>query len=297
MSVMHIPVLPQEVLTGLALRPGMTVIDGTCGLGGHTALLAEAVGEAGKVIAFDKDERNLRLARERLQEYGARIQFVHDSYVHMTEYAQEAHGVLLDLGYSSAHVDDPLRGFSFQADGPLDMRYDVHDGVTAADIVNSWSRDDLADLFRQYGEEPRAPQVAKAIFDARREMRIMRTTQLAEIVASVVPRTGKIHPATRVFQALRIAVNDELGAVREGISVALSLLAPHGRLAIISFHSLEDRIVKHAFQEAQGCALITKKPIVATREEQQKNPRSRSAKLRVIEKVQLNNDGFRLLPE
>lgn len=285
MTFAHIPVLSDEVMTGLALRPGMTAVDGTCGLGGHTALLAEAVNSQGKVIAFDKDERNLRLARERLTAYGTRIQFVHDSYVHMTEYVQQAHGVLLDLGYSSAHVDDPLRGFSFQADGPLDMRYDVHDGVTAADIVNSWSRDDLADLFRQYGEEMRAPQVAKAIFDARREMRITRTVQLAEIVASVVPRTGKIHPATRVFQALRIAVNDELGAVREGIAAALSVLAPRGRLVIISFHSLEDRIVKHTFAEAQGCMLVTKKPIVATRKEQQENPRSRSAKLRIIEKV------------
>lgn len=285
MNVTHIPVLSDEVVTGLVLRPGMTAVDGTCGLGGHTALLAEAVGPQGKVIAFDKDERNLRLARERLAAYGTRIQFVHDSYVHAAEYVSQAHGVLLDLGYSSAHVDDPQRGFSFQADGPLDMRYDVHDGVTAADIVNSWSRDDLTDLFRQYGEESRAPQIAKALFDARREMRITRTVQLAEIVASVVPRTGKIHPATRVFQALRIAVNDELGAVREGIVAALAILAPRGRLAIISFHSLEDRIVKHAFQKAKNCTLITKKPITASRDEQEKNPRSRSAKLRIIEKV------------
>jgi 16S rRNA (cytosine1402-N4)-methyltransferase len=284
MNVTHIPVLADEVMRGLALQPGMTAVDGTCGLGGHTALLAEAVGPQGKVIACDKDERNLRLARERLTSYGSRIQFVHDSYVHMGEYVPEAHGILLDLGYSSAHVDDPLRGFSFQADGPLDMRYDVRDTVTAEVIVNGWSRDDLMALFRQYGEEPRAPQVAKAIFEARREMRITRTTQLAEIIASVVPRTGKIHQATRVFQALRIAVNDELGAVQQGIASAISTLAPKGRLAIISFHSLEDRMVKHSFLKATGVQILTKKPLVATRSEQETNPRSRSAKLRILER-------------
>jgi len=213
MNVTHIPVLASEVMAGLALAPGMTVVDGTCGLGGHTKLFAEAVGKDGKVFAFDKDERNLSVARERLVAYGDRVQFVHDSYVQVGDYVKEAQGILFDLGYSSAHVDDPERGFSFQADGPLDMRYDVRDGVTAADIVNGWSRDDLTDLFRRYGEESRAPQVAKAIFDARREMRITRTLQLASVVSSVVPRTGKIHPATRVFQALRIAVNDEFGAV------------------------------------------------------------------------------------
>lgn len=285
MNVTHIPVLPDEVMAGLSLRSGMTVIDGTCGLGGHTALFAEAVGDTGKVLAFDKDERNLRIARERLSALCSRIQFVHDSYVHMREYAQQVHGVLLDLGYSSAHVDDPERGFSFQADGPLDMRYNVHEGVTAADIVNGWSRDDLATLFRQWGEEPRSAQVAKAIFDARRGERIARTVQLADIVASVVPRTGKIHPATRVFQALRIAVNDELGAVAQGIAAAIAVLAPGGRLAIISFHSLEDRLVKRAFLDTPSVRVLTKKPIVAGRREQQENPRSRSAKLRIVEKI------------
>jgi 16S rRNA (cytosine1402-N4)-methyltransferase len=227
----------------------------------------------------------LHLARERLEAYGSRIQFAHDSYVHIAEYTKEAHAILLDLGYSSVHVDDASRGFSFQVDGPLDMRYDVTSGVTAADIVNGWSRDDLTTLFRQYGEEPRAHQVAKAIFAARREMRVTRTVQLAQIVASVVPRTGKIHPATRVFQALRIAVNDELGAVERGIAAAFSVLVPKGRLAIISFHSLEDRIVKRAFAEMEQAVHITKKPIVASRKEQEENPRSRSAKLRIIEKI------------
>lgn len=285
MNLTHIPVLASEVMAGLHLSSGMTAVDGTCGLGGHTALLAEAVGNQGKVFAFDKDERNLSVARERLQMYGDRVQFVHDSYVQVGDYVQQAHGILFDLGYSSAHVDDPERGFSFQADGPLDMRYDVRDGVTAADIVNGWSRDDLTDLFRRYGEESRAPQVAKAIFEARREMRITRTLQLASVVSSVVPRTGKIHPATRVFQALRIAVNDEFGAVEQGIAAAIRVLVPGGRLAVISFHSLEDRIVKHAFLESITTKVLTKKPIVATYQEQKDNPRSRSAKLRIVEKL------------
>lgn len=284
MSVTHIPVLVQEVVEGLCLAPGMTVVDGTCGLGGHTTFLAEAVGVQGMVFAFDKDARNLALARAHLVSYQDRVQFVHDSYVHIPEYVQEAHAVLLDLGYSSAHVDDPERGFSFQADGPLDMRYDVSDGVTAEDIVNSWSRDDLATLFRRYGEEPRAPHIAKALFDARRRERITRTLQLAAIVSSVVPRTGKIHPATRVFQALRIAVNDELRSVEQGIPAAISTLVSGGRLAVITFHSLEDRIVKHAFLQHADVRIVTKKPITASRAEQRQNPRSRSAKLRIVEK-------------
>jgi 16S rRNA (cytosine1402-N4)-methyltransferase len=284
MNVTHIPVLAREVMDGLHIAPGMTVVDGTCGLGGHTALLADAVGPTGKVFAFDKDARNLAIARERLAPYQDRAQFVHDSYVHVSEYVQQAHAVLLDLGYSSAHVDDPSRGFSFQADGPLDMRYDTREGVTAADIVNSWSRDDLATIFRRYGEEPRAPQVAKAIFEARRKERITRTLQLADIVSSIIPRMGKIHPATRVFQALRIAVNDEFGAVEQGIQAALSVLVSGGRLAVITFHSLEDRLVKRAFLQSEGAIVLTKKPMIATHEEQRENPRSRSAKLRVIEK-------------
>lgn len=287
MIVHHIPVLASEVMAGLALAPGARVVDGTCGLGGHTALLAEAVGSRGKVFAFDKDERNLSIARERLLAFGDRVQFIHDSYAEIAQYVQDVQGVLLDLGYSSAHVDDPLRGFSFQADGPLDMRYDVREGITAADIVNSWSRDDLTTLFRQLGEEPRSPQVAKAIFEARREMRITSTAQLAAIISSVVPRTGKIHPATRVFQALRIAVNDEFGALEKGIDAAIHVLAPSGKLAIMSFHSLEDRIVKQAFLARSDVHILTKRPIIATRNEQKSNPRSRSAKLRIVEKIKI----------
>jgi len=284
MNVEHIPVLAKEVLEGLALSEGMIIVDGTCGLGGHTRLFAEAVGKTGLVYAFDKDERNLRIAKDRLSDFGDRIRFIHDSYARVADYVSSANAMLLDLGYSSAHVDDPTRGFSFQADGPLDMRYDIRGGVTAEDIVNSWSKDDLTTIFRRYGEEPRAPHIAKALFDARRKERITRTVQLADIISSVVRRTGKTHPATRVFQALRIVVNDEFGAVEEGIVQGISCLSSHGRLAVLSFHSLEDRIVKQLFLQAQDGVVLTKKPLIASREEQRDNPRSRSAKLRIFQK-------------
>ena len=170
-------------------------------------------------------------------------------------------------------------------DGPLDMRYDTRQSLTAEDIVNAWSRDDLAELFRRLGEEPRAAYVAKAIFLHRRRARITRTAQLAEIIASVIPRTGKMHPATRVFQALRIAVNAELDAVAEGVDAAIATLAPGGRLAVISFHSLEDRVIKQKFLSDTRVRVLTKRPIVASRNEQMHNPRSRSAKLRIAEKI------------
>ncbi len=285
MNVVHIPILAPEILHELRISEGMTVVDGTCGLGGHTRLFAQAVGETGKVFAFDKDARNLAIARERLAEFGDRIQFIHDSYTEVGAYVPQAHALLLDLGYSSAHVDDPTRGFSFQADGPLDMRYDTRDGITAEDIVNSWSKDDLTTIFRRFGEEPRAPYIAKAIFEARRKARITRTLQLADIISSVVRRTGKIHPATRTFQALRIVVNDEFRAVEEGIAHGIAALVPGGRFAVLSFHSLEDRIVKQAFLSAHDGIVLTKKPLVAGREEQRNNPRSRSAKLRIFEKT------------
>ncbi len=283
MKPQHIPVMAHEVLTELNPQEGGLFIDGTCGLGGHTRLLAERVGKTGRVFAFDKDARNLALAQEALGN-DLPVTCIHDTYVAMEAYIpSEVDGVLLDLGYSSVHVDDPERGFSFQHDGPLDMRYDASEGVTAEDIVNGWSRDDLAEIFRLYGEEPRAHLVAKAIFDARRKERLVRTVQLADVIATVVPRTA-IHPATRVFQALRIAVNDELGAVRDGIAAAMRKVRPGGVVGVISFHSLEDRIVKQAFLSSELGRARTKKPLVADFQELRTNPRSRSAKFRVWQK-------------
>ena len=282
----HIPVLANEVIHGLALKPGARVLDGTVGLGGHARLILEATAPHGELVAFDRDHRNLATARENLTAFHHRVTFIHDSFGNIAEHPVGMFdGALIDLGFSSVHVDDASRGFSFMHDGPLDMRYDVSQELTAADIVNSWGRDDLATIFRRYGEEPRAPIVAKAIFEARRANRIATTGELATIISSVIPRTGKAHPATRVFQALRIVVNDELGEVEKGLAGISAALNPGGRFAILTFHSLEDRLVKVWCKEQSDFMPITKKPIIASREEQRANPRSRSAKLRIVEKI------------
>lgn len=281
---LHIPVLATEVIAGLDLKPGATIIDGTLGLGGHTALILERTAPDGKVIGIDRDARNLELARERLSKYGDRVQYVHSSFSAMNTLGVEADGVLLDLGFSSVHVDAPERGFSFQNDGPLDMRYDTQGELTAEDIVNGWSKDDLATILRRFGEEPAAHRIAKAIFDARRAQRITTTLQLAEIISAVVPRRGKAHPATKTFQALRLVVNDELGEVEKGLLAALDVLKPGGVLAVITFHSLEDRLVKHWLKEHSEFESVTKKPIVPGRAEVLSNPRSRSAKLRLAKR-------------
>jgi 16S rRNA (cytosine1402-N4)-methyltransferase len=191
--------------------------------------------------------------------------------------------ILLDLGFSSLHVDDPARGFSFMHDGPLDMRYNAQSGATAADIVNGAPREELAAIFRQYGEEPAAERLAKAITDARRAQKFATTKQLADFIEALVPRRGKTHPATRVFQALRIATNDELGQVERGLAAAAKALAPHGRLLIITFHSLEDRVAK-TLPKTLGLTAVHKKPLAPNAEEQKSNPRARSAKLRVYSK-------------
>lgn len=280
----HIPVLAQEILDLLQLKPGMTVVDGTVGLGGHAKLMLEQIGPTGKLIGFDRDARNLALAADNLRAFGKQVTLVNESFAQMQQHVQQADAVLLDLGFSSVHVDDATRGFSFMADGPLDMRYDQRQTLTAEAIVNGWSREELATLFRRYGEEPKAIFIAKAIFEVRRKHRLTRTSELAELVESVVPRRGKTHPATKVFQALRIAVNDELGEVTKGLIAAGEVLKPGGRLAVISFHSLEDRTVKTWLKEQKTFLSLTKKPVVATRAEILTNPRSRSAKLRVAER-------------
>ena len=281
----HIPVLAKEVLEGLALKPGGRVLDGTVGLGGHAKLMLVATSPNGELVGFDRDDRNLLVAKERCAEFGDRVAFIHDSFSSIgTRDIGTFDAMLFDLGFSSVHVDDASRGFSFMKDGPLDMRYDTRQELSAEGIVNTWTRDDLSTIFRRFGEDPRSAIIAKAIVDARRSMRIDTTYQLAEIVASVVPRTGKIHPATRIFQALRIVVNDELGEVERGLTAALAKLNPGGRCAVITFHSLEDRLVKNLFKTQAGLMHITKKPIIASDQEAKANSRSRSAKLRIVQK-------------
>lgn len=297
----HIPVLLNEVIEYLNPEPNLrpssrtSFIDGTVGQGGHATALLERVTPVvrqpgGRLLAMDRDASNLAIAKERLSGFGDSVVFIHDSYAKVKLHAKahgfaQVDGILLDLGFSSAHVDDPSRGFSFQTDGPLDMRYDCSRGMTAADVVNTWDEDELARIFRQYGEEPKARAIAQAIVAQRKERPFERTLQLSECVCKIIPRCWKIHPATRVFQALRIAVNDELGELEMALPDLVHLLKPGGRLAIISFHSLEDRLVKTFMKECPDLEVVTRRPVVPKREEVKRNPRARSAKLRVAVKI------------
>lgn len=281
----HIPVLAQEILEGLNLSAGASVIDATLGLGGHTSLMLDITAPNGVVVGVDRDARNLELAKERLKQFKDRVIYIHDSFANLGDHdLQLVDAVLFDLGFSSLHVDDASRGFSFQNEGPLDMRYDISQELTAEGIVNSWSRDELARLFRIYGEEERANDIAKAICKERKTERFTITTQLADLVSKVVKRRGK-HPATKVFQSLRIAVNDELGEIEKGIKAATGLLRPGGRIAVITFHSIEDRLVKQLFRENQHLNVLTKKVIKPSYKEARENRRARSSKLRIAERV------------
>ena len=283
----HVPVLAQEVMDGLQITPGMRVLDATVGLGGHARLLLAANAPNGELIAFDRDARNLETAREQLAQDEKRIRFIHDSYANIEAYALDPIGAaVFDLGYSSVHVDDATRGFSFQKDGPLDMRYDTRQELTAATIINGWSKDELATLFRQLGEEPLAPHIATAIVEHRKKEHFETTVQLADVIAARIHRRGRIHPATKVFQALRIAVNDEFGELERGLKAIEEVLAPGGRVSIITFHSLEDRIVKRFIKASETLEAINKKVIKPSYEETKINPRARSAKLRIARRVE-----------
>lgn len=285
MQQVHIPVLAKEVLEGLHLQPNNTVIDATLGLGGHAGMILEAIGPNGVLYGFDRDERNIAIAKQNLSQFGERFRSIHDSFANIDAHIQEPiQAALYDLGFSSAHVDDAQRGFSFQKDGPLDMRYDRSGSLTAEEVVNSFSKEELATIFRKFGEEPASEVVAKAIFGARRQERITTTLQLANIVSSVLRRRGKAHPATRVFQALRIVVNDEFGELQKSIPQIVSLLKTGGRLGIITFHSLEDRVVKEIMRDFKEMKRIGK-PNRPEYAERKSNPRSRSAKLRIYEKL------------
>ncbi len=304
----HIPVLLEAVLRTLAVPPGAVIIDGTVGAGGHAAALLEAAGPTGRLLGIDRDETALALAAARLASFGGQVTLVHAPFDTLMQQAAAAgigaaDAILLDIGVSSMHLDDPDRGFSFTRDGPLDMRMDRSgDAPTAAEIVNTADEQELADLIWRYGEDRLARQIARAIVRSRP---LTRTTELAAVVAAIYPqrRQEKIHPATRTFQALRIAVNDELGMLERTLPQAIALLRPGGRLAVITFHSLEDRIVKQVFRRAAADCIcppgqpvctcghrpevreITRKPLMADAAEVSRNPRSRSARLRAVEKL------------
>jgi 16S rRNA (cytosine1402-N4)-methyltransferase len=287
-STRHIPVLTDAVLEHLAPARGETIVDATLGGGGHAGRIAERLGPSGHLIALDRDPEALARARPvlHLLPQPPQLSFVHANFEHLRRVLDDllldrVDGVLADLGFSSDQLESPERGLSFQNEGPLDMRLDPGDEQTAADIVASWNERDLADLFFQLGEERHSRRVARKIVATRDETPITSTTQLAELIRSCVPRSpGGIDPATRVFQALRIAVNDELGAIKRLLDQLPRCLKPGGRAVIISFHSLEDRIVKWAFRDAATWEILTKKPIEASDEERAGNPRARSAKLR-----------------
>ena len=306
----HRPVLLDECIQGLNIRPDGIYLDGTLGRAGHSREIAQRL-TTGRLICVDRDQAALDAAQDRLRDWMDRVTLVHSNFDQVANILDDlgiagADGMLFDLGVSSPQLDDGSRGFSYMADAPLDMRMDRSEGLTAADIVNQWSQEELRRILFQYGEERCAPQIVAAIVRRRGEKPIETTLELVDVIKSAMPARAlreKQHPAKRSFQAIRIAVNDELASVDRMIQGAVPKLNLGGRLAVITFHSLEDRIVKNGFaQFAKGCTcppdfpvcvcgktpdikLVNKKPILPTQQEIDENPRARSAKLRVAEKI------------
>lgn len=292
---LHIPVLVNEVLEGLDIKPNENVIDGTIGQGGHSAEFLKKNSPAGKVLGIDKDALQIENARIRLAEFSERLILVNDSYANIKKIVLENNfipsAILVDLGYSSWQIEDDKRGFSFLKNAPLDMRYNSQQEMTAEKIIQQYSEQALEDILEKYGEEKYARQIAREIVSVREKKKITTTFDLNEIIARALPKKyqhERIHYATRTYQALRIAVNQELVALEQFLPEAISVLKSGGRLGVISFHSLEDRIVKQLFNQLaqEGVVkIITKKPIVESREQLRENPRARSAKLRILMKI------------
>lgn len=311
MEFQHKSVLLQECIDALNIRPDGIYLDGTLGGAGHSSQIACRLTEGGRLIGVDRDRTALAAAKERLAPYADRVTLVHSNFAEIDAILDSlgipaVDGMLFDLGVSSPQLDDASRGFSYMADAPLDMRMDKDDALTAGEVVNTWPQGELRRILYDYGEERYAPQIAAAICRAREKAPIETTLELVDIIRSAMPAQAlreKQHPAKRSFQAIRIAVNDELGAVSRMMQAAVGRLNPGGRLAVITFHSLEDRIVKSEMQQAaRGCTcppefpvcvcgkkplvkLVTRKPIVSGPAELEENPRARSAKLRVAEKL------------
>jgi 16S rRNA (cytosine1402-N4)-methyltransferase len=298
-KMQHVPVLLEAALEYLNVRPGGVIVDATLGLAGHASEIAKRLGGKGKLICFDRDPEAMEKAKFRLEEVKAELELAGSEMpevVYEPRAFSEASsrieagsldGLLADFGVSSLQLDEAHRGFSFRTDGPLDMRMNTREGETAEQVVNQEDENELADLIYEFGEERRSRRIARAIVRARP---ISTTAELAQVISVAAPsmKGDKIHPATRTFQALRIRVNNELGEIQSLLKSAGSLLKPGGRLVLISFHSLEDRLVKDAFREAgqaKFMKVLTKKPIVAAEQEQLRNPRSRSAKMRAAEKI------------
>lgn len=311
MEFQHKSVLLQECIDALNIRPDGIYLDGTLGGAGHSSQITRRLTEGGRLIGVDRDRTALAAAKERLAPYADRVTLVHSNFAEIDAILDSlgipaVDGMLFDLGVSSPQLDDASRGFSYMADAPLDMRMDKDDALTAGAVVNTWPQGELRRILYDYGEERYAPQIAAAICRAREKAPVETTLELVDIIRSAMPAQAlreKQHPAKRSFQAIRIAVNDELGAVSRMMQAAVGRLNPGGRLAVITFHSLEDRIVKSEMQQAaRGCTcppefpvcvcgkkplvkLVTRKPIVSGPAELEENPRARSAKLRVAEKL------------
>lgn len=280
----HVPVMSQEVIEGLAVRPGGHYLDATVGGGGHSRLILEAAPDV-QITAIDRDEQAIAAAQKQLATYGERVRFCLSNFASYELNNSTFDGIVADLGVSSYHLDIADRGFSFRNSAALDMRMDRRQSLTAAEVINHWNETQLADIFFKYGEERLSRRIARRIVEQRP---FTTTTELAEAIALSVPRQyryGRIHPATRVFQALRIVVNEELTSLETFLNRAPSNLVPGGRIAIISFHSLEDRIVKHSLRASSLLQVLTKKPITPQADELKQNPRSRSAKLRIAQRV------------
>lgn len=326
-EIQHLPVMREEVKEFLALEGGEVVVDGTLGLGGHASDVLETLRRAekkvgsgaGVLIGFDQDERNLKVAKKRMIErFGdleikQKTRFVHDNFCHLKiriteEGFPKVDRILLDLGLSSPHVDEAERGFSFMQNGPLDMRFDQRSSLTASEVVNTYSEQDLTDIFYRYGEERLAKKISRLIVERRKEQEFCTTEELRDFLEDVYPKSRgkfgkKSHPATKIFQALRIEVNNELNVLEEVLEQAADVLKTGGRIVVISYHSLEDRIVKQFFKKLERPEVtdpekkiyqnfedpifssLTKKPVIPDQKEIDENPRSRSAKLRAYEKV------------
>jgi 16S rRNA (cytosine1402-N4)-methyltransferase len=291
----HVPVLSRELIEGLNICPGGHYLDATVGGGGHSQLILSTAPDV-RVTAIDRDTEAIAAAKAKLEQYGdacgglpsgerQRLHFWHGNFADYKPDNVLFDGIIADLGVSSAQFDIPERGFSFRHTADLDMRMDQSQSLTAADVINQWGEAQLADAFYKYGEERLSRQIARRIVEKRP---FQTTTELAEAIAHSVPRKyryGRIHPATRVFQALRIVVNQELSSLETFLNKAPTWLKPGGRIGIISFHSLEDRLVKHSLRDSPLLRVLTKKPIIAQEKELEENPRSRSAKLRIAERV------------
>lgn len=295
----HVPVLLELIKSEVGFEPTATIIDATVNGGGHAEMFCQQLSADGTFIGIDTDTTGLQQSQERLKDMPCQVHLLHGNFRTMRDLIQASVGdiqadvVLFDLGWSSNQIENPNRGFSFLQDGPLDMRLDQSDESmqTAAEIVNTWDPKDLETIIKDYGEERWARRIAKHIEQARAERMIVSTRELAQVIEGAIPKRAwpdKIHPATRTFQALRIAVNDEMGALVDGLTQATELLAPNGALAVISFHSLEDRLVKNFLKQQHSDGLLniqTKKPLTASNQELTDNPRARSAKLRIAHKL------------